>query len=149
MNIIAAIGKNRELGKNNTLLWNLRDDMKYFRDITMGHTVVMGRRTYESIGKPLQGRKNIVVSTTLVDPHVQVVAELSQTLALPEVFVIGGAQLFREALPHATLLYLTLIDATATADVYFPPFEHLFECVSRKEGTGKPRHEFTIWKRQG
>ena len=131
ISLIAAIGKNNELGKGNTLLWHMPADMKHFRDTTALHTVVMGRKTFESIGKPLPNRRNIVITRNAdykkqVPKDVEVVNSLAGALDLfpdqkEEIFIIGGAQLYRETLPIADKLYITHIDAEATdADTFFP-----------------------------
>lgn len=128
--IIAAIGKNRELGKDNRLVFNIKEDMQFFKETTMGHPVIMGQATYESIGRPLPGRKNYVAS---LDPRnlpdsVEVIPDLIAFLEKhqndsEELFVIGGATIYRLALPYAKNLYLTEIDATAEADAFFPEFD--------------------------
>src|SRR5574343_279775 len=125
--LIAAIGKNNELGKENKLLWDLPNDMKHFREKTTEKTVIMGRKTFESIGRPLPRRTNIVV-TRSADFHkegVLVAHSLEEALALAkqsetEVFVIGGGELYRQALPLATALEITHVDMTADADTFFP-----------------------------
>ena len=124
--IIAAVGKNLELGNNNQLLWNLPTDMKFFKETTMGHPVIMGRKTYESIGRPLPGRRNIVLSNSLNDEKVEVVDSIEKALALvqgEDVFVIGGAQIYQSFLEYADFLYLTMVDDNPKADVYFPKFD--------------------------
>lgn len=140
LNIIAAIGRNRELGKKGRLLWKLADDMRYFRVVTLGKPVIMGRKTFESIGRPLPGRQNIVItrSLTFQAPGAIVVGSLDQALSTAasvlsqtgakDAFVIGGAEVYREALPLADRLYLTLIDAKDFgADTFFPAeHEELF-----------------------
>ncbi len=126
--LIAAIGKNRELGKDNGLLWNLREDMKYFRTTTAGATVVMGRRTFESIGRPLPKRRNIVITRSLdyAPEGVEVTNSLSEALEIcqNDCFVIGGGQIYKEALECADELLLTEINkAYPDADVFFPEFD--------------------------
>ncbi|MBQ2695516.1 dihydrofolate reductase [Candidatus Saccharibacteria bacterium] len=131
ISLISAIGQNHELGSNNNLIFHIKEDMKFFKDTTMGHPILMGRKTFESIGKPLPGRTNYVVTRhpeTLPD-GVEPVRELQQFLEsnrstdAPEIFVIGGGMIYHEALPYATHLYLTEIDASAPhADSFFPDF---------------------------
>lgn len=138
---MVAIGKNRELGKGGKLLWHIPEDMKRFKALTLGHPVIMGRKTFESIiailGKPLPGRTNIVVtrsSTTLGagDPNVIVTHSLEEALAKAreldseEIHIGGGAELYAQALPFVDRLYLTLIDDTKDADTFFPPYESEF-----------------------
>lgn len=128
VSMIAAVGKNLELGKNNDLIWHFKEDMKFFKDTTMGHTVVMGRKTFESLPKALPGRKNIVISSN-AEYQAQgatVVTSVEEALQIAdneEIFVIGGGKIYAEFLPYADKLYLTEIDAEcADADIYFPQF---------------------------
>lgn len=128
VSMIAAVGKNLELGKNNNLIWHFKEDMKFFKDTTMGHTVVMGRKTFESLPKALTGRKNIVISSN-AEYQAQgatVVTSVEEALQIAdneEIFVIGGGKIYSEFLPYADKLYLTEIYAEcADADTYFPQF---------------------------
>ncbi len=127
--IIAAIGKNRELGKDNKLIWNLKGDMKFFKDTTTGHTVIMGRKTFESLPKMLPNRHHIVLSSSNDFPsEVEVynsLEELKKHLddVKDELFVIGGGSIYKKFIPYADKLYLTEIDATSEADTYFPEFD--------------------------
>jgi dihydrofolate reductase len=130
LSLIAAIGENRELGRGNDLIWRISPDLQRVKALTMGHPIIMGRRTHESIGRPLPGRTNIVVTRTLSEiPGCVVAPSLAAALAVAratndtEAFIFGGAQLYQEALPQADRLYLTLIHATAKdADVFFPEY---------------------------
>lgn len=140
LSLIAAIGKNNEIGKNNTLLWNLPADMKHFRDTTRGHAVIMGRKTFESIGRPLPDRQNIVITrdTNWHADGVTIVYSLDEALKLfkdvsEEVFVIGGAQIYTEAMCHADRLDITHIDKIFDADTFFPSIDKtLWHEVSRE-----------------
>lgn len=150
VSIIAALGeKTRALGKNNQLLWRLPEDLKYFKQTTLGHAVIMGRKTYESIGKPLPSRTNIVVTRTPTykAEGCKVVGSLDDALKYaqaltnpgsPELFIIGGADIYAQALPKADRLYLTLVDDPGEgADVFFPEYEALFrKLVSEERVTG-------------
>lgn len=125
LSLIAAIDEARGLGFHNQLLCHLPADLKYFKEKTLGKPIIMGRKTFMSIGKPLPGRQNIVVSRQLPPQEgVTVVSTLSEALILTssseESMVIGGARLFEEALFQATQLYLTKIHHVFEADVYFP-----------------------------
>lgn len=124
--MIAVIGKNRELGKDNHLVWNIPSDLKRFRDITRGHAVIMGRKTLESIGHPLPDRKNIVITHQKVIPGVTVTSSLDEAIAQAgegEVFIIGGASVYAQGIAKADRLYLTLVDAAApSADAFFPAY---------------------------
>ena len=123
------MARNRVIGRDNRLPWRLPADLAYFKRVTMGHPVIMGRRTWESIGRPLPGRKNIVVSRNraYAAPGATVVGSLRDAwLAAGEVeeaCVIGGTSLFAEALPHADRIHLTEVDAEVEGDTYFPPFD--------------------------
>ncbi|MDR3235543.1 MAG: dihydrofolate reductase [Prevotellaceae bacterium] len=125
INIIVAIAANNAIGKDNRLLWHISEDLKYFRRITLGHTVAMGRKTFESIGKPLPNRRNIVISRTL-PPQDGAEVYTSITEALPhiqtgeDVFIIGGGVVYREALPLAQKLYVTQVGKAYEADTFFP-----------------------------
>ncbi len=124
--IIVAMDPDRVIGRDNQLPWHLPKDLKHFKRITTGHTLVMGRRTYESIGRPLPNRRSIVL-TRQPDwqaPGVETQPDLERALAAAgagPVFVIGGAELFREALPRAAVLHLTRVHERFPGDVYFPP----------------------------
>ena len=137
ISLIAAIGRNNELGKDNNLLWKLPADMKHFKEITMLHTVVMGRKTFESLGrsstgepicKPLPNRRNIVITrdANYKSDGVEVAHSLSEALDIvgsddEEIFIIGGGELYRETMPIADKLYITHIDASdREADTFFP-----------------------------
>lgn len=136
--IVVAIGKNREIGKNGKLLWHIPDDLKRFKALTLGHPVIMGRKTFESIisilGKPLPDRTNIVITRDKAWQHenVLVFSSLEDALAKAreldqeEVHIGGGAELYKQALPFVDRLYLTLIDDTKEADTYFPEYEQEF-----------------------
>jgi dihydrofolate reductase len=125
LSIIVAIAKNNAIGKDNQLLWHISEDLKYFRQVTSGHTVIMGRKTFESIGKPLPNRKNIVVSRTLAPQEgVTVAASVADALQLTanetEVFVIGGGAIYRETFPLAQKLYVTQVHEDYEGDTFFP-----------------------------
>lgn len=126
ISIIAAIGKNRELGKDNGLLWNLPEDLKFFKDTTTGYPVVMGRKTFESIGRLLPKRENIVLTKgNLEVDGLKVFNDfdlLYDYIKNKDVFIIGGASLYNMFMPYADNLYLTLVDDEKDADVYFPEF---------------------------
>lgn len=130
ISMIAAVGKNLELGKNNDLIWHFKEDMKFFKETTMGHPVIMGRKTFESLPKALPGRKNIVISANpeYKADGAEVVTSVEEAIKLAEAensdaFVIGGGRIYTEFLPYADNLYLTEINAECPdADTYFPDF---------------------------
>lgn len=125
ISLIAAIDEARGIGFNNQLLVHLPADLKYFKSVTMGKPIIMGRRTYESIGRPLPGRKNIIISSTLSSQEeITVVPTLNSALeqvnGVEEAMIIGGARLFEEGINLATRLYITKIKHHFKADVHFP-----------------------------
>ena len=126
ISIVVAIAQNNGIGKNNQLLWHLPADLKHFKDITTGNTIIMGRKTYDSIGKPLPNRRNIVITrnTGAVIPGVEIVHNLTDAFALcagtAEVFVIGGAEIYNQALDYCHKIYLTVVKGDFEADAFFP-----------------------------
>jgi dihydrofolate reductase len=128
VSLIVAMAKNRVIGVNNTLPWRLPADLKHFKALTMGHHIVMGRKTYESIGKPLPGRTSVVVTRNAgySAPGVTAVNSLPAAISAcgddDEIFVIGGAELYLQAITLADRIYLTEIDADICGDAYFPEF---------------------------
>jgi dihydrofolate reductase len=139
VSLVAAMGKNRELGFHNKLPWHLPDDLKRFKEVTRGHAVIMGRKTFESIGRPLPQRKNIVITrnATYAAPGCSVVHSIEDALREAaddaEIFVIGGAEIYKLALPYANKMYLTFVEAAPQADAYFPEFNKSDWNVVREE----------------
>ena len=127
---IAAMARNRAIGFEGRIPWHLSGDLKFFKRTTLGHVVVMGRKTFESLGKPLPGRENVVLSR-LPRPidGATVVASLSDYTPPPgkKVFVIGGAEIYGHLLPACDELLLTLVNLSPEADTFFPEFESDFE----------------------
>jgi len=127
--LVVAMARNRVIGRDNALPWRLPEDLAYFKRVTMGHPVVMGRRTYESIGRPLPGRDNIVVTRqgAFAAPGCIVVHSLDAAWkaagAAAEICVIGGTTLFEETLPIADVIHLTEVEAEVEGDTYFPDFD--------------------------
>lgn len=130
ISIIVAIAKNGVIGDKNTLLWHLREDMIHFRTITSGHPVVMGRKTYDSIGRPLPKRTNVVITrdTELQIEGCTMAHSLTEAVEMfdssEEVFIIGGAQIYSQAMPIADRLYLTIIDKEYEGDSSFPEIDY-------------------------
>jgi dihydrofolate reductase len=143
--IVVAIGRNRELGKDGRLLWHIPDDLKRFKALTMGHPVIMGRKTFESIvgylKKPLPGRTNIVVTRdaswtydgAVVCHSLEEAIEKASALDQEGIHIGGGAQLYEQALPLVDKLYLTIIDDTKEADTFFPAYENEFTKIAKEE----------------
>lgn len=127
VSIIVATDERGAIGRGGGLPWRLPDDLKRFKALTMGKPIVMGRKTWDSIGRPLPGRHNIVITRQggFAVPGVTVVASFDDALAavgdVPEVCIIGGAEIYRLALPRAELIHLTRVHAAVDADTYFPP----------------------------
>lgn len=146
---IVAMAANRAIGLKGTLPWHYPEDLKFFKRTTLGHPILMGRTTYESIGRPLPGRQNIVLSRTLPPQDgltvIRNVSELAAACPGAEtVFVIGGAQIYAELLPQCHGLYLTLVKKPYEGDTFLPPFEHLFELKQVLEET--PDLEFRYYQ---
>src|SRR5687767_6625673 len=131
LELIAAMASNRVIGRGGQLPWHLPDDLKRFKQLTLGHAIIMGRNTYASIGRPLPGRQNIVVSSTLeTPPHpaIGLVGSLDDAVALAgrspsPAFIIGGAALYDAALPRVAVMHLTELDEPVDGDTFFPQFD--------------------------
>lgn len=153
ISIIAGIGKKNEIGKNNALLWHMPADMKHFKEITTGHTVIMGRKTFEAIGRPLPNRKNIVITRDrdYMKDGIHTVNSLDEALRLVslengknfeenqdevEAFIMGGGEIYKESIDKANKLYITKIDQAFDADTFFPVID---ETVWQK--TSEEKHE--------
>lgn len=128
--IAVAVGENFAIGKNNQLLWHMPADLKFFKQTTSGHTVVMGRKTFDSVGRPLPNRRNIVITrdASLKIDGVEVVNSLDEAITITKneekpVFIVGGAEIYRQALPKTDLLYLTTIHHNFDADTFFPAID--------------------------
>jgi dihydrofolate reductase len=132
---IAAMSRHRVIGNGSRLPWHLPEDFQWFKKMTTGQIVVMGRKTFESIGRPLPNRETIVVSRGgFSHPGVRVVRdwrEIDPAAETREVFICGGAQIYAQALPRCAELYLTLVKREVAGDVFFPPFEQDFEPVEQ------------------
>lgn len=131
ISMISAMGHDRVIGLNGSMPWHLPADLSHFKRSTMGCPVIMGRKTFDSIGKPLPGRRNIVLtrSSELLFPGCDIVSSLTDGLELvkneAEVFIIGGQQLYQQGLPLSQRLYLTHIAGTFEGDTYFPNYSHI------------------------
>jgi dihydrofolate reductase len=162
---IAAMSRNRIIGKDNQLPWKLPEDLKYFKKVTLGHCVIMGRKTFDSVGRPLPGRENIVISRqpgyslpAFGTQTVAVFSSLEQALDFcrakqakeqksEEVFIVGGSEIYRYALEHSLIdrIYLTLIDQLFEGDAFFPEYnaEQFLE-TSRDDREGPPPFSFIV-----
>ena len=140
INMIVATDINRAIGVENQLPWHIKADLQYFKEQTLHHPILMGRKTFESIGRPLPYRTNIVLTR---DPHfsaegVHVIHSIQEAIALfpqyPDLFIIGGGQIYSELLPFVDKLYLTLVETTIKgADTFFPEYANFFTEVNRSE----------------
>ncbi len=144
--LIAAIAKNGCIGKDGQIPWHISEDMKRFKELTMGHAVLMGRKTWESIPdrfRPLPGRTNIVITRQKnypVSQGVEVFSNINEALqrhSQETIFVIGGAEVYRETMPRANCLYITLVDQTVDGDVFFPKIDpQVWHEVEREDHNG-------------
>ena len=128
--LIGAVARNRVIGREGRIPWHISDDLKRFKRLTVGHTVLMGRRTWESLGRPLVDRRNVVLSSRAI-PDVETYPSVEKALEAlsgeERVFVIGGAALYARFLDCADELYLTLVDQEPEGDTLFPPYEELLK----------------------
>ena len=157
ISVIVAVAENGTIGDKNRLLWHITEDMKHFRRITTGHPVVMGRKTYESLGRPLPNRRNVVISRQdLVIEGCEVAHSLEEALALfgadEELFVIGGAQIYAEAMPVADRFYLTVVEHPYEGDTHFPAWDRsawrLVACERLERGEEYPHpFRFELYER--
>ncbi|TXH91786.1 MAG: dihydrofolate reductase [Pseudomonas sp.] len=162
--LIAALAENRVIGRDNQLPWHLPADLKHFKAHTLGKPVIMGRKTWDSLGRPLPGRLNLVVThqADLQLEGAEVFTSLEAALAradhwareqgVAELMLIGGAQLYEQALPLARRLYLTRVALQPQGDAWFPPFdEAVWQCSEREEhqaGESTPAYRFETWQRR-
>ena len=152
--IIAALNKKRVIGKDGRLPWHISEDLKRFKRLTLGHTVLMGRKTYESMGKPLVDRRNVVLTSKNIS-GVETYSSIGTALdALKEeenVFVIGGGEIFGQFLDHADELRLTFVDNDMDGDVLFPSYEHLigsrFSLVNEEQHDGFVFRDYATQKK--
>ena len=157
--LLAALAENRVIGRDNQLIWHLSSDLKRFKSLTMGCPLLMGRKTFESIGRPLPGRESVVLTR---DPqfapagvHVardldqawQLASALAEKMAAPHIAVIGGSEIYAQTLPLADALYLTHVKAAPDGDAFFPDFDmSAFDVVRREDhqASGRDDHAFSF-----
>ncbi|MBI2616905.1 dihydrofolate reductase [Candidatus Gottesmanbacteria bacterium] len=148
LSIIAALDESRAIGKNNKLLWHIPEDLKRFRLLTMNHPVIMGRKTFESIGRILPNRTNIIVTRNpsfrvtgaIVCNSLNLALEKARDIEKEEIFIIGGAQVYAKAIGKVDKLYLTLIEGSHDADAFFPPYDEFSTVVSKIPSTSGGYH---------
>lgn len=152
LSIISAIARNdRAIGKDNALLWHIPEDFRHFKALTSGHAVVMGENTYHSIGKPLPDRTNIVVSMDkglvldgcIVAHSVEEALEKARAVEREEIFIIGGASIYKQFILLADRLYLTLVEGSYEADTYFPEYGEFTKVLS-EEKADNSTHQFSF-----
>lgn len=151
ISFVVAMDKNRVIGKNNDLPWHLPEDLKFFKRVTMGHPIIMGRKTHESIGRALPGRENIIVTRDrkYVSEGCTVLHSINEVKDRArdtdeEIFVIGGSEIFKELFPIADRLYITYIDEEFEGDTFFPIFsENDWELISNERGIKDKENPYT------
>lgn len=161
LSLLVAAAENNVIGKANKLPWHLPDDLKYFKNLTWAMPILMGRKTFDSIGKPLPGRKSIVITRNSNWQHEGVVVVHSiedavaqaAALGVKEVFVIGGAEIFHSALPNAARIYLTRIHQPFDGDVFFPEIDDkewilVSERFCEKDEKNAYDHTYQLWERK-
>ncbi|MFC3909093.1 dihydrofolate reductase [Legionella dresdenensis] len=150
ISLIAAVDENYGLGKNNQLLCHLPADLSYFKKNTLGKPVIMGRKTFQSIGRPLPGRHNIILSRTMVPATgISIAHSLSEAIVIAgnveEVMIIGGAEIFQQALSLAEQIYLTVIHHKFEADTFFPPFNETgWQCIYKEEHAQDEKNHYNL-----
>ncbi len=154
ISIIAALSENRVIGKDNDLVWHLPEDFKFFKEKTKEHVIIMGRKTYESLGKALKNRTNIVVSRTeefkpsdaKKYDSLELAMEKARSIEVDEIFIIGGATIYKQALSFCTHMYLTFVHAEFEGDTFFPEFGEEWELVEEdpRKADEKNLYDFTF-----
>jgi dihydrofolate reductase len=156
LEIVVAVAANGAIGRGGQLPWHLPDDLKHFKSLTIGHPVIMGRRTYESVGKPLPGRRNIVVSNSMSSAPakgVELARSLDEAIRLVSnttgpAFVVGGAGLYEAAIPRAGKLHLTELDDAVEGDTFFPRFDKSqWRVANETRHERDDRHKLAFWFR--
>lgn len=155
ISIIAAVSNNNVLGRDNQIIWQIPADLQYFKSITQGHVVIMGRKTFESLEKPLSNRTNIVVTRQhdyagegiIIAHSVQEAIKKARNFNEEEIFIIGGGEIYRQCLPFTDRIYLTKIHAVYAGDTYFPEFdEDEWKVIKEEhhEADQKNKHPYTF-----
>lgn len=157
VSVIAALSQNRAIGKDQKLLWHIPEDLKRFKKITKDHPIIMGRKTYESIGRPLPDRTNIIVTryTDYVVPGCMIVHSVNEGIKLArgvspngEIFIIGGADIFAQTISLAHRLYLTVVEGEYEGDAFFPDYAEFKKVISEEKGeSGKYKYTFLTLER--
>lgn len=159
ISLVVAIGRNRAIGKDNQLLWHLPEDLKNFKKLTMGSVLVMGRKTFESIGRPLPGRVTIVITrnSDLNVEGAQISSSLDHALDLArelapdkEVYIVGGGEIYRQSINRCDRIYLSEVDLSPEADTFFPEFSgyRLTSSETHEAYDEFPAWTYQIWERE-
>ncbi|MDR0408025.1 MAG: dihydrofolate reductase [Campylobacteraceae bacterium] len=158
LSIVVAVGKTWQIGLDNKLLWHIPEDLKFFKELTTGHHLIMGRKTYQSIGKPLPGRTSVVLSKSGFNADnvftcgsLQKAIEFCDNRGEEEAFVVGGGEIYKEALLYAERIYLTTVDYGGKGDTFFPPINfRSWQTIDEKryeESVGKNGEKIPAWQR--
>ncbi len=161
---IAAVAKNNVIGRDNKLLWHTPEDLRHFKKTTLGKPVVMGRKTFESLGKPLSGRPNIVISRAAspaadhkdgsffyfsIEDGIKAAKKMAAEMNVDEIFILGGGEIYKQTLAMTNRLYLTLIDREYEGDAFFPAIDrHEWKTVSEDRRAGDPPFTFLTLERK-
>lgn len=160
---IVAIGRNHVIGKDGDMAWHIPEDFKYFKRTTMGKPILMGRKSYEALGKPLPGRANIVISRTFMEPinadgpffvktiddAMAMAKKIAVDTGANEIFITGGGEIYKETLPITERLYITVIDQDYEGDTYFPKFDwNDWTIISEDKRPGDPAFTFFVLERK-
>jgi dihydrofolate reductase len=158
---VVAAADNNAIGKNNQLLWSLPNDMKFFKNTTWGMPVIMGRKTFESLGKPLAGRTNIIITRkpnwqpegVFVANEIREAMTIAAKTDAKEAFIIGGGEIYKQTMPITQRLYLTRVHTTIEGDTFFPEFNKAeWELLSQLDFTADAKHafdySFQVWQRK-
>ena len=159
ISLIVAASANNAIGKNNQLLWHLPNDLKFFKNTTWGGVVIMGRKTFESVNKPLPGRTNIVITTkenwqsenVLVAHSLEDALKLATELSFKEIFIIGGGEIYKQSMAIANRVYLTRVHTEIDGDTFFPVLDEHWKMISSKDCPSDEKnlfdHTFELWER--
>ena len=151
--IVAVAEKDRAIGFKNKLLWHIPEDLQHFKKITKGHPIIMGQNTYESIGKPLPGRTNVIMTIdrnfkaegTIICYSLEEAVAKASAIDQKEIFFCGGASIYRLSLPVSDKLYITVVKGEYEADTYFPDYSEFKKVISRRESLDD-NYEYTFWE---
>jgi dihydrofolate reductase len=151
ISLVVAVSENNAIGKNNQLLWHLPNDLKFFKNTTWGGAVIMGRKTFESVNKPLPGRTNIVITkqvnwtseNVIVVNSIEAAIQKAKDLNFKDIFIIGGGEIYKESMSIADKIYLTKVHTTIEGDTYFPELQNdKWKMISNKDFSADEKHVF-------